>query len=481
MKVKSFIFAVFGMSTLLSAQNNSVNSGSSQATLLNVQGFRIEVKTPDLPVDSLFIFVYSYSKKQFRPVYGIKYASEAVFTDTNYLVPGLYLLNADSNNVLEFLISDNKHQRFSINIKSNAVVFDGSDENTANLQYTLSVREYDQQTKALDTIFQQIEQSNESFAEKQTRIDSIVLQYRAITRRKLDYQAKVVKENKGSLLASIILATMEVPPPPTMKDYTDRTRYFKYLAEYCFYKYDFSDDRILATPLANNKFRTFNEIISELDDKDAIPYVLDALRKSQVSPQHYYDFFDYLEQDFGLSKSPFRKETLYIAMLHYAIDSTYIDPYRKERYLYELNIINKNHPGEKIPNFPLIMGNGDTTDLYAIEAEHLLLYLQSIDCQACTKTREKMKEIEALNKAIADKKITVLTIYSEDDKNLWQNYIENNANPNWIHGWNYDAAIEDKHLIDARSTPCMYLLDKNKTILKKNMKIYELEMLNLWF
>jgi thiol-disulfide isomerase/thioredoxin len=369
------------------------------------------------------------------------------------------------------LISDQNNQRFSIDIKNNDAVFYRSDENTANMLYMKTMREYSQQSALLNTNYQKIQQSNESLTEKQAKVDEIIRQSQAINAQKLAYQAKVAQENKGKLLASIILSVMEVPPPPA-EFRKDRTLYYKYLAEYCFYKYDFSDDRILSTPLAINKFRMFNEIIFELDADDAIPYVLNALRKSQASPQQYYELFDYIERDFGNVKSPMRKEPLYIAMLRYAIDSTYIDEYRKTRYLYELDLIDKNHAGQKLPNFNLLMNNGDTTNLYDIKAERLLLYLQNPDCPTCKKVREKLKEMEAV---LSAQKITVLTVYFENDKNLWQNYLQNNAYPNWKHGWNYDLTIEEKQLIDIRSIPALYLLNKDKIILIKDIDIHELE------
>jgi len=437
----------------------------------NAQGFRIEVKTPDLPVDSLFIRCYDYNKKAFQRIYGIKYAAEAVFADSNFLRPGLHSINADTHILIEFLISDTNNQRFSIVLKNNDAVFYGSDENNANMLYMKKIREYNQQIALLNANYQKIQQSSEPFMEKQAKIDEIIRQSQAIDAQKLAYQAQVVEANKGSLLASIILSVMEVPPPP-VEYLKDRTLYFKYLAEHCFYKYDFSDDRILSTPLAINKFRSFNEIIYELDAEDAIPYVLDALRKSQVSINQYYDLFDYIEREFGSIKSPVRKELLYIVMLRYAVDSTYIDEYRRTRFLYELSRIDRNHAGQKMPNFNLLMSNGETTNLYDIKAERLLLYLQNPDCSTCKKVQEKIKEMDA---ALSKQKITVLTVYFEEDKSLWQNYLQNNAHPNWKHAWNYDFTIEEKNLIDIRSIPTLYLLDKDKIILKKDIDIQELE------
>lgn len=458
------------------------------ASNTNAQGFRILLKTDNFPVDSLFLSAYNYNTKKFSPIYREKYAGELTFADSVFLKPGLYLINTkNAQTVVEFLISDNNNQQFSVEVKNNDIIFEGSAENTANIQYAKSIRQYNQQESELDKRLQQIREgfeskqsppvkrSSEDISKMQAKIDSLILEVNVINKNKLSFQQQTIDANKGTLLATIIGAVMEVPAPP-LEYHQDGRRYYAYLAEHCFDKYDFSDDRIFATPLAYNKFRSFNEVVSELDAEDAIPHVLNALRKSQVSPQQYSELFDYIENDLGSIKSPFRKEALYIAMLKYAIDSTYIDPYRKERYLYELKIINKNHAGDKLPNFKLITNNGDSTNLYDIKSEYLLLYLQNPDCPTCLKTGVKMKEMSILNHAVSNKKLTVLTLYFEDEESLWRNYLKNKANPNWLHGWNYDLSIENDNLIDIRSIPVIYLLDKDKTILEKDINIYELEL-----
>jgi len=438
------------------------------ANMAKAQGFRIELKTPQLPVDSLFISKYNYGKKNFKPVYAVKYSERAVFTDGKFLQPALYLIYADTNVLAEFLISDIDNQRFTIEIGNNSVVYYGNEENNANLQYQQKIKEFDQQATLLNLAYQKM-----SAMEKQVKMDSIILEHQAITRQKQAYQTQIAEKYKGSLLASIILSVMEVPPAP-LEYLKDKTLYYRYLAEFCFYKYDFSDNRILATPLADNKFRQFSEIIAELDAEEAIPYVIDALRKSQVSFQQYSDLFDYLEHNFGDIKSPYRKEALYIAMLRYALADAYTDEYRKTRYRHELSLINKNHAGDKLPDFNLIMQNGDTTNLYNIKAERLLVFLQNPSCPTCKKVREKLKEMK---NALSKQQITVLTVYFEEDKSLWQKYLQNDAFPDWLHGWNYDLTIEGENRIDIRSIPTLYLLDKNKIILKKDIDIHELELI----
>ena len=63
----------------------------------------------------------------------------------------------------------------------------------------------------------------------------------------------------------------------------------------------------------------------------------------------------------------------------------------------------------------------------------------------------------------------MVTIYFEDDRALWERYLRDKANPKYIHGWDYQNEINSKNLFDLRIIPYMFLLDKDKVVLKKDM------------
>ena len=122
-----------------------------------------------------------------------------------------------------------------------------------------------------------------------------------------------------------------------------------------------------------------------------------------------------------------------------------------------------------------MLGNGDTTDLYHIEEEYLILYFQNPECPTCIEVREKLKNVESLNMAIKNKKITFLTIYFEQNEALWRSYLSSNANPLYIHGWDYLNDVETNELYDTRVIPYIYLLDRNKKVIRKDIYWNEID------
>ena len=78
------------------------------------------------------------------------------------------------------------------------------------------------------------------------------------------------------------------------------------------------------------------------------------------------------------------------------------------------------------------------------------------------------------NRAIQSGKLKVVTIYFEQDEDLWQRYLKNKANPKYMHGWEFENRIEKEQLYDIRIIPFMFLLDKDKKVIKKDIYYNEI-------
>lgn len=176
------------------------------------------------------------------------------------------------------------------------------------------------------------------------------------------------------------------------------------------------------------------------------------------------------------ASSPYKVEHTYIAMLKDAVTYPKLDENRQRRYTRELGFINKNLIGDTIPNFTMVMANGDTTSMYDIQSEYTILYLQHPTCPTCHQVRNRMKDFAKLNQAIESGRLKVVMVYFEDDPQVWSNYVNSReANPKYLHGWNFDQSIADNDLFDTRTIPYMFLLDKDKKVIKKDLLVNEIE------
>ncbi len=438
------------------------------------QGFKLKIVS-DFQADSLILKSFNQKEHKYDAFLQAQYQKEIVFKTIKPLEPGIYLLLRDTTIIVEFFISNEKNQDYTIEIKGGTPTFFGSPENESNLKYINKMQEFDTKIQQLDIEFQELKKRGMPQYMLQPFIDSIALKADLILKEKKEYQFKMINEQKGTLLGSLIESTMEMATPPK-EYYNNRQKYFTYLLEHTFDHYKWEDDRLLNTALPSNKFKFYSQLILELDPSVSTPIVISALEKSKKSEKQYYNFFDYLEIFFGSLTSPYRDEMLYIAMLKNGLTYPNLSPERKARYESELRIIDKNQPGSQIPDFSIIMSGGDTTSIYKIDAEYLLLYFQNPDCPSCIELRQKMESMDQLKNAIANKKLKVITIFFESNPLIWNNYLKKGANPNYLHAWNYDQQIELKNLFDTRTIPMLILLDKDKKVIKKDLMSNEIEL-----
>ena len=437
------------------------------------QGYEIKVSLNTKHYDSLRLKAYD-EKKDFVDFQVLPFAKTVSFKGKKSLGPGVYLLQGDSVNITEILISDNKSQQFSIVEKDSVITFVNSPENTANQQYMKDMREFDRRMYQLDVEFREMQSNNLPQYMMQPFVDSLMARAIRIGEEKTAYQLAKAEQYKPYLLGSVILSTMELPTPPR-EIYANQHQMRMFVTNHLYDHYPWYDEKLINTPMAINKHKEFANSLYYLDAAAAEPYLRMALKEAKANDKVYFSFFDKMEEILGASKSVYRVEGLYIIMLKDAIAYDKTDKVRKTRYEAELKHLDKNLDGSILPNFNLLMANGDTTTLYDVKSPYILLYFQHPECPTCRQVRGKLKDYPFLNKAIDDGKIAVLTVYFEKDKKVFENYLKNEANPRWLNSWNYDNQIEKEELFYLVTIPYMFLIDKDKRVIKKDILYNEIE------
>lgn len=442
-------------------------------TSVYAQGYEIKVSLNTKHYDSLHLKAYD-GKKDFVDLQALPMAKTVTFKSKTSLEPGIYLLQGDTIGITEILISDNKSQQFSIVEKDSVITFVNSPENAANQQYMNDMREFDRRMYQLDVEFREMQSNNLPQYMMQPFVDSLMARAIRISEEKRVFQHAKAEQYKNYLLGSIILSTMEMPNPPR-EIYGNQQQMQMFIANHLYDDYPWQDEKMINTPIAVNKHKQFANLLYYLDAEAAEPYLRTTLEAAKANDKVYFSFFDIMEEILGATKSLYRVEDLYIIMLKDALAYGKIDKVRKTRYEAELKHLDKNLNGSILPNFNLLMANGDTTTLYDVKSPYILLYFQHPECPTCRQVRGKLKDYPILNKAIDEGKIVVLTVYFEKDKKVFDNYLKNEANPRWLNSWNYDNQIEKEELFYLVTIPYMFLIDKDKRVIKKDILYNEVE------
>ncbi len=433
----------------------------------------IKLQLKNLRCDSVSIQAYNGEKKG-RVVQAKPYAPEMTFKSKARLESGLYWVMGDSTVLCEFLLSPHESQKFTINIDTGSVVFQNSDENTRNVEYVKRMGEYNRQFLAFDQEFKEAQHSMPQYMLK-VFVDSLTAKARRLNAERTAWQQQTALENRNNLLGSVVQASIDVPEPPE-EYYRNRDLYLQYYVQHFFDGFPWNDPNVFNTPVSGNKIKDFCNIIYQLDRPDLDTFVVATLDKAKSNEQSLYRLFDRLEKILGSITSPYKVEHTYIKMLQYMLAYPNLDENRTRRYERELKNINKNLAGDTVPDFRMVTATGDTLSLYDIQSEYMILYLQHPTCPTCREVRGRMARFSALNSAIDKGNLKVLTVYFEDDPKVWAQYVRSpEANARYMHGWNFDQTIEDKMLYDTRTIPYMFLLDKDKRVVKKDLLVNEIE------
>ena len=420
------------------------------------------------------IYIKSEAKLQTKKYLSAPFGSSVTLQDKESLKPGMYEILGDSAFLGVILIPSEKNQKFSLKIDGEKITFSNSKENTAYYDYLDKITTYTNKLDSLNAEFQQAQKSMPQYMLK-VFVDSLSASARRINDEMRDYQRRTAEANAGTLFGSVVATSTYLQDPP-QEILNDRRAFQRYYIEHFFDNFAWDDPRIFNTPVVEQKLKEYCNLIYQLDNPEYDTLVVAALNKAKVNPSSYENLFDALQYVLGRIISPYKVEHTYIAMLKDALTYPKLSEDRKRHHTRELGFINKNLVGDTIPNFVMVLANGDTTTMYDIQSEYTILYLQHPTCPTCHQVRNIMATFTKLNQAIESGRLKVVMVYFEDDPQVWSNYVNSReANPKYVQGWNFDQAIDDNDLFDTRTIPFMFLLDKDKKVIKKDLLYNEIE------
>ena len=100
---------------------------------------------------------------------------------------------------------------------------------------------------------------------------------------------------------------------------------------------------------------------------------------------------------------------------------------------------------------------------YTLGSEWILLYFYEPTCEDCRLLTEQIAGSEILNRLFAEKKLQVLAIYPDNDRELWKSHASH-LPEQWINGYDEHLSIIPGSNYLFHSLPALYLLDKEKYI-----------------
>jgi len=170
--------------------------------------------------------------------------------------------------------------------------------------------------------------------------------------------------------------------------------------------------------------------------------------------------------------SDFRNEEFYIPVLERLVTTPLKTPLTekvlKDKYSEQLANCKKNRIGEVAADFSYATASGATGTLYGVKGDVILLFFSNPGCKACLEIINSLKASGIVSQHIAAGRLKVLNIYIDEDLAEWYKYMPEYPDE-WLNAYQPDLKVRQEGIYDVRAIPSLYILDKEKHVLFKDV------------
>ena len=247
-----------------------------------------------------------------------------------------------------------------------------------------------------------------------------------------------------------------------------KTEKGKYLAIHFWDNFNFADTASFSQKkIAEQAYVDFLNVLVNVDTTVS-KVAIDTFTAKTSSVVVASDYFISLTEKYLYNPhSPLYAEELYILFLRSYIDNKNIEADKKIRPSMHLASTMKNRHGSRATDFTYTTANGKKAMMSSINSPLTIVYFNNPLCEECQNTLQDMKNSPFLDSMIKDKKLSILSMYVDDEPQMWKEHISDYPKT-WIIAFDNGREIDGKELYSLRLIPSMYLLDVNKKVILKD-------------
>jgi thiol-disulfide isomerase/thioredoxin len=413
----------------------------------------------------------------------------AVFRKNKRLEKGVYFVVAPGKEYFELLMTDN--QKFSVSTKR-ANLFDNlefkdSPENQQFYEYQKFLRKEQQRIGAIK------ERQKKNEEGKKDSVEIYRKQLNQVESGIESYIKNLAVQNKDNFLGTLLSALQQVEVPEfdipesvANKDSVRQLRGYEYRRDHYFDHFNFADNGLIRTPFFKSNLDFFFQKVIVPAPDTIIKYADRLIELSRANDEMFHYITEYFFQYY--QKSDYMGHD---AVVVHLADKYYLSglaPWASDKYKSEIkervNRMRHSLIGNTAPELLLPTHENTYASLLKTPAEFTVLCFWEPNCGHCKK---ELPLLWNLYQKFRDKGLVVFTVYTQYKRPDWDAYIAEHPY-DWIYAWDgiegtnnsgkpvtYSIGSDFRTLYDIRSTPTVFLMDKNKKIIAKRMSIEILE------
>ncbi|HPD64141.1 MAG TPA: redoxin domain-containing protein [Bacteroidia bacterium] len=439
--------------------------------VLKAQNTEIKIKFRTFKNQDIYLGFHYGNNKYIRDTTHVDNKGIAVFTDKNKdLKGGIYLIITPDMNYFEFILAEKKiflETDTGDFIKQMKVI--ESEENKIFFNYLLYIEQKQQEKQNIlkeKAIFADNKQKSDEYDKKVSQVDEDVK----------NYMKSLIEKYPDKFFPKVLKMMNDPVPREKLNNEADST-YSEYLynfyQQHYFDNVDFSDEKILRTPIYESKIDRFMDRMT-IHHPDSIKLsasrVIDLSRANEevfkftlVKLFNKYAQSEYMGMD---AVYVYLAERYYLSGLAKWADSAQI------KKIYDRVVkLSSNLIGMKAPELIMKDTNDQYHSLHAQPGIYTILVFWDPSCGHCQKA---IPFLEKYWERVSHDSFSIYSVNIGNDGKEWKQFIADNK-LSFLCVWDPLNYNNFRVLYDIFSSPVVYLLDKNKKIVAKRIGVDKIE------
>ncbi len=438
------------------------------------QHYRIEVSLPSAAGKDVLLANHYVGNIYAKDTIRLDEGGHGIFAADSLLPQGMYKIFLDEENNFDLLVGND--QEFSVSNSGFSVEnlkVEGAKETEAFVDYVIFLRNLQKRGAEVNEKLK-----TATGPEKET----LKAEMDGFTEQLHNEWDQINNEYPGSFVAKFVKANyvpaLDVSTLPEEVQNNDslllRARFY-YQREHFWDNFDYTDERFLYTPFFKPKLETwFTKVLYQNYDS-VKTYVINFIEEVRPHPA-IFRFATSWFLNSSINSNIMGMDALFVDLArkyYLSGEASWTNEESMEKIRENVLFIENNLIGKQAPDLTLEGVDGEYFNLYQIDEPVTVVLIFEPGCSHC-KVFVPEFHSEVYEK-YRDKGLAVYAIYSMDNKEEWVEFLTKHNLYDWINVWDKDDVSRFKILYDARKTPGVYVLDKNKKIVAKKMTVEQLK------
>ena len=350
------------------------------------------------------------------------------FTGNEMLGQGVYfLVSGQKARMFEFMVDEDQH--FTLVNKVDGSPLDmkvkGSEENSLFYEYLSENRESYEAIRALQGRMKVLPAESDSIVILKDRIE-------VLNNESVDYKIRLMEDNPGSLTA-LLFTVMKEPEVP---DFFLEDGRHDTLAAYLYYRehywdgVDFSDDRILRTPVFHRKLeRYFDQVLPRHPDS-LILEIDRMITETKDNPDMKQYLLWYFTNTYETSNI-MGYDKIFVHMVDKYFTGTsydWLNATVQKNMVDRVNTLRKLLLGEYAPSLIMADTSGNFISLHQQEADYIIILFWTTTCGECKREVSSLKEFYGNTEL----DLEIFAVNTDTSFSDWKKYIVDKK-LDWVH------------------------------------------------